>query len=247
MSTKHISALDSKNSSSCLCSCKGNNPQSSSTDKIQQNSLSDNTNDSRTEERLPSMTKLFPYSQECCDIKGFLSSQEISELPGAYFHVVIFSLLLSYFPAPVQRWTCCIKAHQLLAVNGILIIITPDSSHQNRNVEMIKSWKVAIESIGFVRWRYLKDTHVHCMVFRKVSPCHHSCSKTCSCKISVSVSPDMLYMRQDFSEDKTSDNDKVNEDDNETNTCDVNVHCASSIDQEVSEVQRKKRKVELSQ
>ncbi|XP_020898757.1 S-adenosylmethionine sensor upstream of mTORC1 isoform X2 [Exaiptasia diaphana] len=138
--------------------------------------------------------------QQEINISTYLQKTNITEFPAGYFHVVVFSLLLSYFPSSVQRWNCCIKAHQLLAVNGILLIITPDSSHQNRNVAMVKSWKIAIESIGFVRWKYVKDTHVHCMVFRKVSPCHHSCSKTCSCNVSVDVTPDMMYIRQDFND-----------------------------------------------
>jgi hypothetical protein len=36
------------------------------------------------------------------------------------------------------------------------------------NAPMIKSWKKAIESLGFVRWHYIKLKHLHCMAFRKV-------------------------------------------------------------------------------
>lgn len=83
------------------------------------------------------------------------------------FDVVVFSLLLSYFPSTRQRLLCCINAHQTLKLHGILLIITVDSSHQNRHVDMMKSWKNAIESIGFHRWKYEKDTHLHLMAFRK--------------------------------------------------------------------------------
>ena len=31
----------------------------------------------------------------------------------------------------------------------------------------MKSWKETIEGIGYHRWRYEKNTHLHCMVFRK--------------------------------------------------------------------------------
>ena len=118
----------------------------------------------------------------------------VETLPRECFHVIVFSLLLSYFPSPYQRWICCQKAHQLLQMNGLLLIITPDSSHQNRNQGMVKSWRTAIESLGFTRWRYIKDTHLHYMAFRKTSmePCDMS---------SGEVGPDMLYIPQDFNED----------------------------------------------
>ena len=45
--------------------------------------------------------------------------------------------------------------------------ITPDSSHQNRHAGMVKSWKQCVELLGFHRWKYSKDNHLHCMAFRK--------------------------------------------------------------------------------
>ena len=81
--------------------------------------------------------------------------------------MVVFSLLLEYFPASSQRFKCCQNAHKLLKFNGILVIITPDSHQQHRNAHIMKSWKMAIEEIGFKRWRYVKLEHLHCMVFRK--------------------------------------------------------------------------------
>lgn len=128
-------------------------------------------------------------------LKPYLTGTDVTQLPSASFHVVVFSLLLSYFPSPQQRWQCCMKAHKLLAVNGLLFIITPDSSHQNRNAPMMKSWKHAVESIGFVRWRYVKETHLHCMAFCKVAPCHLSSH-------SDNVRPEMLYIPQDYQEDE---------------------------------------------
>lgn len=92
----------------------------------------------------------------------------ITRLPAEIFHVVVFSLLLEYLPAPSARWLCCQKAQQLLALNGLLLIITPDSKHQNKNVGMMKSWRTALESMGFKRWRYVKLQHLHCMAYRKV-------------------------------------------------------------------------------
>ncbi|KAL6034532.1 hypothetical protein STEG23_034672 [Scotinomys teguina] len=115
----------------------------------------------------------------------------IDSLPGELFHVVVFSLLLSYFPSPYQRWICCKKAHELLVLNGLLLIITPDSSHQNRHAMMMKSWKIAIESLGFKRFKYSKFSHMHLMAFRKTS------LKTTSDLVSRNY-PGMLYIPQDF-------------------------------------------------
>lgn len=116
----------------------------------------------------------------------------VERLPGESFHVVVFSLLLEYFPSPYQRWICCQKAHKLLMQHGLLVIITPDSHHQNRNAPMMKSWRVAIESMGFSRWRYVKLEHLHCMGFRKVAS-----PKNDSCLVSE-ITPDMLYIPQDY-------------------------------------------------
>ena len=35
---------------------------------------------------------------------------------------------------------------------------------------MMRSWKTAIEALGFRRWRYVKLDHLHCMAFRKLRP-----------------------------------------------------------------------------
>ena len=77
-------------------------------------------------------------------------------------------------------------------VNGLLLIVTPDSHKQHRNAPMIKSWKKAIESLGFVRWHYIKLKHLHCMAFRKVQ-----LERETSLLIS-DITPDMLYIPQDF-------------------------------------------------
>ncbi|XP_051918111.1 S-adenosylmethionine sensor upstream of mTORC1 isoform X1 [Hippocampus zosterae] len=115
----------------------------------------------------------------------------IDALPGQLFHVVVFSLLLSYFPSPYQRWICCKKAHELLDLHGLLLIITPDSSHQNRHALMMRSWRVAVESLGFKRYKYVKYSHMHLMAFRKVS------LATTSDLVSRNY-PEMLYIPQDF-------------------------------------------------
>lgn len=115
----------------------------------------------------------------------------IDALPAQLFHAVVFSLLLSYFPSPYQRWICCKKAHELLELHGLLLIVTPDSSHQNRHALMMRSWRVAVESLGFRRYKYVKYAHMHLMAFRKVSVA--TISDLVSCNY-----PEMLYVPQDF-------------------------------------------------
>uniref|UniRef100_A0A3B3ZA09 S-adenosylmethionine sensor upstream of mTORC1 n=1 Tax=Periophthalmus magnuspinnatus TaxID=409849 RepID=A0A3B3ZA09_9GOBI len=115
----------------------------------------------------------------------------IDALPAQLFHVVVFSLLLSYFPSPYQRWICCKKAHELLDLHGLLLIITPDSSHQNRHALMMRSWRVAVESLGFKRYKYVKYSHMHLIAFRKIS------LATTSDLVSRNY-PEMLYIPQDF-------------------------------------------------
>lgn len=92
-----------------------------------------------------------------------------SSLIRGSYQVVVFSLFLSYLPECRQRLRCCVRAHELLCVHGLLLVVTPDSSHQNRHVAMMRSWKTSIEAIGFHRYRYTKQTHLHCMAFRKTS------------------------------------------------------------------------------
>ncbi|ESO91317.1 hypothetical protein LOTGIDRAFT_65191, partial [Lottia gigantea] len=114
----------------------------------------------------------------------------IEQLPKQLFHVCVFSLLLEYFPSPHQRLLCCKKAQELLALNGLLLIITPDSHSQHRNAAMIKSWKLAVESLGFKRWKYVKKEHLHCLAFRKLD--------SISSDLMSETTQDLMYIPQDF-------------------------------------------------
>ena len=97
-------------------------------------------------------------------------SPQNSSLSANSFHVVVFSLLLEYFPSPRHRWVCCLKANQTLKMDGVLVIVTPDSSHINKRAPQMKSWREALEThLGFKRWKYEKLTHLHCMMYRKVT------------------------------------------------------------------------------
>ncbi|XP_005109809.2 S-adenosylmethionine sensor upstream of mTORC1 [Aplysia californica] len=122
-------------------------------------------------------------------------SSPVTQLPSGAFHVVVFSLLLEYMPSRLQRWRCCLKAHALLAVNGLLIVVTPDSHSLHRNAPMMKSWKQAIEAVGFRRWRYEKQSHIHCMAFRKIT------EKVAVEEKETDKYVEMMYIPQDFKED----------------------------------------------
>ena len=117
----------------------------------------------------------------------------ITHIEASSYDIVVFSLLLSYLPSTEQRLQCCVNAHKVLCLHGVLLVITPDSSHQNRHAGMMKDWKQCIESIGFHRWRYVKDTHLHCMAFRKtrVNADYGVCLST----------HHMLYIPQDSNEE----------------------------------------------
>lgn len=84
-------------------------------------------------------------------------------------HVVVFSLLLEYLPASRLRVACCQAAWRLLVLDGLLLVITPDSRRQHRNQRFTRDWRHAIESIGFARCCYEKLSHLHCMAFRKLA------------------------------------------------------------------------------
>lgn len=91
----------------------------------------------------------------------------VKQLKKNHFDMVLFSLLLEYFPDPVQRLNCCLKAYELLKNEGILVVITPDSNHVGSNSKIIKSWQYVLTQHGFIRVKYEKLTHLHCMLFRK--------------------------------------------------------------------------------
>ncbi|XP_044734124.1 S-adenosylmethionine sensor upstream of mTORC1 [Chrysoperla carnea] len=92
---------------------------------------------------------------------------EIKQLPAETFDIIVFSLLLEYLPSSDQRVLCCTKAYKLLKSEGILIIITPDSKHVGANAKLMKSWRYTLSNLGFMRIKYEKLAHVHCLIFRK--------------------------------------------------------------------------------
>jgi len=99
-------------------------------------------------------------TEECVQLDSFVAES---------CHVVVFSLLLEYLPTSQQRVACCQTAWKLLVVDGLLVIVTPDSRQQHRNHRFTRNWRKTIESIGFSRCRYEKLEHLHCMAFRRLA------------------------------------------------------------------------------
>lgn len=94
-------------------------------------------------------------------------TREIRQLSVGSFDCVVFSLLLEYLPCPEQRYVCCKNAYDVLKSGGILIIVSPDSKHVGANAKLMRSWRYALSRMGFMRIKYEKLRHIHCMVFRK--------------------------------------------------------------------------------
>ncbi|EFN83970.1 S-adenosylmethionine sensor upstream of mTORC1 [Harpegnathos saltator] len=93
--------------------------------------------------------------------------RELRQLAVNSFDAVVFSLLLEYFPCPRQRYICCRNAYDVLKNGGILIIVSPDSKHVGANAKLMKSWRYTLSKLGFMRIKYEKLHHIHCLVFRK--------------------------------------------------------------------------------
>lgn len=101
------------------------------------------------------------------DEEIIIDNQTVHQLSKDTYDVVVFSLLLEYLPVSEQRKLCCKKAFNLLKLEGILIIITPDSKHVGANAKIMKNWRYTLALMGFSRITYEKLPYLHCMTFRK--------------------------------------------------------------------------------
>ncbi|KAL7048909.1 hypothetical protein ACKWTF_003526 [Chironomus riparius] len=117
-----------------------------------------------------------PSSSDCfyCDFYSvpitndlIQENHRITSLPENHYDIVMFCLLLEYLPTSEMRIKCCENAYKVLKTEGILIIITPDSSSQHRNAAQIKNWKWTLAMLGFRRIKVEKLKNLTCMVFRK--------------------------------------------------------------------------------
>ncbi|KAG8240369.1 hypothetical protein J437_LFUL002510 [Ladona fulva] len=118
-------------------------------------------NVSETDKAVEDFVKCMKYTSSSDEMP------EIKFLPAEFFDVINFSLFLEYLPSSKQRYSSCKKAYDLLRLGGVLFVITPDSKHQSANAPLMRNWRIALETIGFLRISYQKLTHLHCMAFRK--------------------------------------------------------------------------------
>ncbi|KAM7299318.1 S-adenosylmethionine sensor upstream of mTORC1 [Ixodes scapularis] len=100
----------------------------------------------------------------------YVLTNPLVELPAASFQAVVMCMVLEYLPSCLQRWTFCRKAAALLRPYGLLLVVTPDSKHQQRNAAMVASWKEALGNLGLPKLRYEKRQHLHCMAFYRCGP-----------------------------------------------------------------------------
>lgn len=85
------------------------------------------------------------------------------------FDVVIFCLLLEYLPSPRLRYKACLRAKQLLKTNGLLLLVTPDSSRNHAKNELqMKSWRLAFANMGMLRIYIENQKHLRFLGFVKV-------------------------------------------------------------------------------
>ena len=85
------------------------------------------------------------------------------------FDVVIFCLLLEYLPSPRLRYKACLRARRLLKTNGLLLIVTPDSSRNHAKNELqMKSWRLAFANMGMLRIYIENQKHLRFLGFVKV-------------------------------------------------------------------------------
>ena len=96
------------------------------------------------------------------------SANAVLALPRDYYDAVIFCLLLEYLPIPQMRYDAVAKAADLLRDGGLLVIVTPDSSHQGKNLDVMRSWKICLSTLGMSRAYYDKSTHFHGVAFVKL-------------------------------------------------------------------------------
>lgn len=75
--------------------------------------------------------------------------------------------------------------------------------------------------MGFVRWRYIKQEHLHCMAFRKI-PKPQGLS---SGALVGEISPDLMYIPQDFSDGFVNSCDDLFSDDYADGCGDFSTSC----------------------
>eukprot|EP01059_Diplonema_ambulator_P000094 TRINITY_DN10079_c0_g1_i1.p2 TRINITY_DN10079_c0_g1~~TRINITY_DN10079_c0_g1_i1.p2 ORF type:complete len:193 (+),score=17.38 TRINITY_DN10079_c0_g1_i1:424-1002(+) len=97
-----------------------------------------------------------------------VESGKVSTLPAGGYHVVVFSLLLSYMPCPKMRFKCFQNAFRALKPNGLLLVITTRTVGK-KNLKWLEQWNAAAASINFVRMTQDVRKKIICVGYRKAS------------------------------------------------------------------------------
>ena len=127
--------------------------------------------------------------------------KQIQTLGRKSFNVVIFCMLLEYLPSTRQRFQCIKKSVELLMEDGLLCIVTPDSSHQAKNMHQIKSWRRGLQRMGMRNVAYHKSKHFHGIVCRKPSQIVHDLTKEESANEDMDNVEEMFFILQDSVKD----------------------------------------------
>ena len=97
------------------------------------------------------------------------ASDSVESLKENGYDVIIFCLLLEYLPSPRLRYKACERAKRLLKTNGLLLIVTPDSSRNHaKNERQMKSWRLALANMGMLRIYIENQKHLRFLGFVKV-------------------------------------------------------------------------------
>jgi len=132
---------------------------------------------------------------------NLIEDNSVKSLEAGSYDAVLFCLLLEYLPSASQRYECVRKSIELLSEDGLLCIITPDSSHQGKNLQQLKSWRRALNLLGLRQVTYSKTRHFHGLVFRK--PCQEIRALTAEevqDQNKAEKIENMFYIPQDFTE-----------------------------------------------
>ena len=108
------------------------------------------------------------------------ASDSVEGLKENGYDVIIFCLLLEYLPSPRLRYKACERAKRLLKTNGLLLIVTPDSSRNHtKNESQMKSWRLAQANMGMLRIYIENQKHLRFLGFVKVD--QRKCLTKSSC------------------------------------------------------------------
>lgn len=148
--------------------------------------------------------------------------RELCQLAVNSFNVVVFSLLLEYLPCPKQRYICCKNAYYVLKSGGVLIIVSPDSKHIGANAKLMKSWRYTLSKLGFMRIKYEKLRHIHCLMLMKCA-CKNVATRwaelqSFSKNSNKYISDNKIFIPQDFqsvSSDEKQENTKCEHDESD--------------------------------